>query len=112
MISRLPSKQINDPNGYSPIQCYVLVDSHGERSGPHPCTNYDTLNRVLNGKKGVNLQITMWIEGVMDGTTFVEEIKEWTKEYPKWVFESFIRQLSKVYFQKHGWIPTFIRKHL
>ncbi len=111
MIHRTQSKEVDDPDGYTPIQCFVLIDSHGERNGPYPCTDHNTLNRVLNGKKGVNLQIAMWVEGVMDGTTFPKEVKDWTKDYPEWVFESFIRKLCKVYFQKHGWIPTFIRMH-
>lgn len=112
MLSYTPTKQEGNPDGYTPIQCYVLMDSHGDRSGPYPCKDYDTLDRVIRGKENVNLQIKMWVEGVLEGTTFIEEIKDCTKEYPEWVFKSFINQLSRENFKKHGWIPTFIRKHI
>lgn len=108
----MPSKQKDDPNGYSPIQCFVLIDSHGERNGPYPCTDTETLEIALNGKKGVNLQIAMWIEGVIEGTIFVEEVREWTREYPDWVFKGFINQLRKKHIEKLGWIPMFVERYL
>jgi hypothetical protein len=93
MLSRSPVKTVNDPNGYTPIECYILLDSVGK--GPFPCTDYDTLDRVMKGKENVNLQIKMWIEGILDRTLFVCEVQEYTKDYPEWVFRSFENQLAK-----------------
>jgi hypothetical protein len=114
MLSRRKVTTPGDPQGYTPIQCYVLMDSHGERSGPYPCTDYDTLDRVLKGKENVNLQIKMWIDTTIENSLVLmpDEVREITKECPEWVFNSYINRLSKQYFQKHGWTPTFIRKHL
>jgi hypothetical protein len=92
MLSRSPVNRKGDSDGYTPIQCYVLMDSHGERSGPHKCTDYDTLDRVMRGKGNVNLQIKMWIDGVREGTLTKFEVQEWTKEYPEWVYKSFLNQ--------------------
>ncbi len=114
MLKRTPIKQEGDPNGYTPIQCYVLMDSHGERSGPYPCTDYDALDRVQKGKGNLNLQIQMWLETTLEEPLCLmpDELKEITKDYPDWVFKSYINRLSKEYLKKHGWTPTFIRKHL
>lgn len=112
MISYFPTKQEGDPNGYTPIQCYVLIDSHGERSGPFPCTDYQTLEKVLKGKGNVNLQIQMWVETTMDSPLVLspDEVKSFG--HPDWVFDSYIRRLSKEWSNKHGWLPSFIRKYL
>lgn len=96
MLSRTKITKVGDPTGYTPIECYVLLDSHGEIDRTSlPCTDYDTLDRVLRGKGNVNLQIKMWIDGVMEGTFFKFEIKEWTKDYPEWVYKSFENQLKR-----------------
>lgn len=109
MLKRFPVTKKNDEVGYTPIQCYVLTDSHGDRDGPHPCIDYDTLDRVMRGKENINLQIKMWVEGVIEGTSFPTEIKEWTKDYPEWVFKSFLNQLHKEVTKKIGFVPTFMR---
>lgn len=114
MLKRFPVKEQPDPNGYSPIQCYVLMDSHGDRSGPYPCTDPDTLDRVLRGKENSNLQIKMWVDTCLENPLLLmpDEVKEYTKDSPEWFFKSYINQLNREYFKKHGWVPTFIRKHL
>jgi len=109
MLKRFPVTKQGDPEGYDPIQCYVLIDSHGERSGPHPCNDPDTLDKVLRGKENVNLQIKMWVESVMDSTLWPEEVKEYTKDYPEWVFKSFLNQLHREIVKKIGFVPTFMK---
>ncbi len=54
MLKRYPVKEQGDLEGYTPIQCYVLMDSHGECSGPYPCTDPDMLDKVLRGKENAN----------------------------------------------------------
>lgn len=109
MTKRFPVNKKNDEIGYTPIQCYVLMDSHGDRSGPYPCVDYDTLDKIMRGKENVNLQIKMWVEGCLEGTSFVFEIKEYTKEYPEWVLKSFINQLHREIIKKIGFVPTFMK---
>jgi hypothetical protein len=84
------------------------MDSHGERSGPYPCQDYDILDKVQRGKGNVNLQIETWVDGVIDSTTHPEEVLEWIKDYPEWVTTSFIRQLHKKAVKVIGFVPTFM----
>lgn len=109
MTKRFPVNQKNDRIGYTPIQCYVLMDSHGDREGPYPCVDYDTLDKIMRGKENVNLQIKMWVDSVMEGTSFVSEIKELTVDYPEWVFTSFVNQLHREIKKKIGFVPTFMK---
>lgn len=92
MLSRLKCKIIPDPNGYSPLECFTVLDCTNETL---PCTDPETLDKAIHGKRNINLQIKMWVEGVLEGTTFVFEVKEWTELYPEWVFKSFLRQLGR-----------------
>lgn len=114
MLKRYPITKKNDEVGYTPIQCYVLTDSHGDRDGPHPCIDYDTLDKVMKGKENVNLQIAMWVDSCVQDPLLLmpDEVKEITKDYPEWVFKAYINKLNRDYIKKHGWCPNFIRKFL
>ena len=94
-----------DPDGFSPLQCYYYHDSRGITL---PCNEPVALNRALNGKKGINLQILMWVEGCLEGTFFPSEFYYLCKTYPAWVWKSFLNQLHKERLSKFGWIPTFM----
>ena len=108
MLSRKRVERPPDLDGYSPIQAFVLLDSHGELDKEFRCTDYDTLDKVLKGKENVNLQIAMWIEGCFDTTISVKEVREWTKNYPEWVFKSFRNRLDRMAQSKIGFVPKFM----
>lgn len=94
MLSRTRIKRVGHSFGYSPIECFLLIDSGGYKNCSYLCTDYDTLDKVLRGKQNINLQIAMWVEGYIDGTTSRFEIQEWTKDYPPWVYKSFLNKIS------------------
>lgn len=114
MLSRRRITKCGDKHGYSPQQCYVLIDSHGERSGPYPCIDYDVLDRVLKGKENLNLQIKMWVDTTVEDPIALlpSEVKKMTFDYPEWVYKSYINKLQKRYIDKIGWVPTFINRNI
>jgi len=103
-----PVNEVSDPNGYTPSQCFVYSDSYGDRS-PLPCTDIIKLRKLQHGKKMVNMQIKMWVETTLEIplSLMPSEVKEITKEYPSWVYESYIRQLKKKFEETRGYVPSF-----
>jgi len=111
MTPMWPCKEINDPNGYSPLECFVCVDSTGKEL---PCNDILKLRQIQHGKKMVNLQIQMWVETTVENplTLMPQEIKEITKDYPEWIFNSYIRRVSRLIREKEGFVPTYVKKFL
>lgn len=103
-----PNKEISDPNGYSPLECFVYHDTFGKSL---PCNDILKLRLIEHGKAMVNLQIQMWVDTTFEIplTLMPSEMKEITKDYPKWVFESYIRQLTKKFRERDGFVPSFVR---
>lgn len=101
----------NDPEGYSPLECFVYFDSNGKEL---PCNDLQKFKEIQNGKENVNLQIKMWVETTFDMPIVLmpSEVKEITKEYRSWVFESYVNQLKRLYMNKQGFIPTFLREFI
>ena len=104
-----PTNDVDDPLGYSPLECFVFSDSNGNKP-QLPCTNVRKLREIQHGKKMVNLQIQMWMESTFDFPMLLmpDEVKEITKEFPPWVYESYIRQLSRRYINSIGFVPKFV----
>ena len=52
----------------------------------------------------------MWMESTFDFPMLLmpDEVKEITKEFPPWVYESYIRQLSRRYINSIGFVPKFV----
>lgn len=94
MTKSWPCKNVSDPNGYTPLECFVHFDSHGQWL---PCTDAEELHLILHGKEMVNLQIKMWVDGILEGSFYLFEIEEHcqTENYPDWVVTSVIRQIVK-----------------
>ena len=105
MVKRFPIKQESDVNGYSPIECFVKFDSTGKIP---PCNDLDTLDKIFKGKENVNLQITLWSSGVVEGCSTLNEIKECCQEYPEWVYTSVVNQVERHFRKTIGFIPKFI----
>ena len=111
MTPMWPVKEISDPNGYTPLECFAHRDTYGREL---PCNDVTKLREIQHGKEMLNLQIKMWVETAMDSPILLmpEEVKEYCKDYPPWVFKSYINQLKKCYVLKHGYLPHFISSFL
>jgi len=108
MTPMWPCKEKSDPNGYSPYECFIHSDSYGF-ADPLPCNDILKLRLLQHGKKMLNLQIKMWVDTTVELPPILPpaEVKEITKDYPTWVFESYLRQLKKRYIQSMGFVPSF-----
>ncbi len=104
-----PVRETSDPNGYSPYECFIHSDSYGF-ADPLPCNDIVKLRLLQHGKKMVNLQIQMWVDWTYELpiTLMPSEVKEITKDYPPWVYQGYIRQLSKRYINSIGFVPKFV----
>lgn len=100
MLSRRKIARRGHSFGYKPVECFKLIDSGGYKNCSYLCTDYDELDRSLRGKENVNLQISMWVDGYKDKTLFKHEVEEWTKDYPEWVFKSFINRIFPAGYRK------------
>ncbi len=79
-----------------------------------PTREWDLVKRVQEGKMSVNLQIKLWSEGMWDKQLqcplfFPNEIYDYCREYPKWVYKSVIEQTKKRVMKDIGFIPTWLR---
>jgi hypothetical protein len=109
MTPMWPHREPNDPDGLTPLECFVLLDSQGKGS---PCNDTLKLRQVQHGKQMVNLQIKMWVETTMEDPLQLMpfEVREWTREYPDWVFKSYIKRLERLMLEKNGYVPAFVTK--
>jgi len=97
-----------DVNGFSPIESFVSFDCTGKYL---PCNDIKTLNKAINGKRNINLQIKIWAEGMADCVLLKSELREkCIKGLPDWVEDAILNQAQKIFFKKEGWIPAFLSK--
>jgi len=108
MTPMWPCKETSDPNGYTPLECFVYYDSHGKEL---PCNDIQKLRQIQHGKEMINLQIQMWVDTTFEIpiTLMPSEVKEITKNFPQWVLDSYLRQLRKRFVQRDGFSPSFVR---
>jgi len=64
---------IQSEDGYSPLECFFLLDSRGEMVS---CNDVDTFNKVWYGKTSFNWHLTNWIEEINKGLLFLYELQE------------------------------------
>lgn len=81
-----------DENGKSPFEVFENIESRGKVI---PCNDVDTLLKALDGKRRINLNIKMWVGGIIDGCTFEWELKEEFDYFPDWVWKSIQNQKWK-----------------
>lgn len=93
-----------DPNGEDGKFSFVCL----ENGLMVPTRERELVRRVLEGKKSVNLQIKLWAEDV--GVLLMsEELREYCKEMPPWVFKAVIEQAQKRTLIEVGFVPTFLQ---
>ena len=107
MIGKVTRKKPSSEKEYSALDCWFTMDSKGQHKR---CYESDLLDRVLQAKASWNLQIKMWAETIVEGTLFVDELKEYCEDYPEWIFKATINQASKMVYQKIGFVPTFLEQ--
>lgn len=113
MLSRVKIKS-KHPSLPSPEEIFVFMDTHGiPKDRTYLCSDNDILDKILKGKENVNLQIQMWVETTLEMPIVLmpDEVKTITKDYPPWVFKSYINRLSKEFLKKRGYIPQFVSSH-
>ena len=72
-----------------------------------PTKEPEMVRKAIEGKMSVNLQIKLWSEDI--GILLMpEELLEYCKEYPKWVFDAVLEQSRKRYMKEVGFVPTFL----
>src|SRR5574343_1962131 len=88
MTPMWPCKETSDPNGYTPLECFVYYDSHGKEL---PCNDIKKLREIQHGKEMVNLQIQMWVDTTYEIPIILmpDEVRGYCKDLPRWVFDSY-----------------------
>jgi hypothetical protein len=106
-------KSVDDPNGYSALECYFMFDSQGKHL---PCRGVDNLNKVIRGKKSWNLQVKLWAEDMGSELGLLlmpEELHEYCNSLPSWIEKSVLNQAKKIKMKNNdGYCPSYILKAL
>jgi hypothetical protein len=93
-----------DPNGEDGKFCFVCL----ENGIIVPTRERELVQRVIEGKKSINLQIKLWSEDL--GFLFMpEELRAYCKDMPEWVFKATLEQAQKRTLIEVGFIPTFLQ---
>lgn len=99
-----------DPNGEDGKYCFLCY----ENGITVPTREPELVRRGMEGKESVNLQIKIWSEGMWDKQLqcplfFPNEIYDYCRGYPSWVYKSVIEQTKKRVMEDIGFIPTWLR---
>ena len=93
-----------DPMGEEGKYCFVCF----ENGLMIPTRERELVQRVIEGKKSVNLQMKLWSEDI--GLLLMpNELKEYCQGMPEWVFKGVMEQSQKRYKQQIGFVPTFMK---
>jgi hypothetical protein len=95
---------IYDPEGEDGKYSFVCL----ENGMFVPTKEWDLVKRVMEGKKSVNLQIKLWAND-LGYLLMPDELSNYCKEYPKWVFKATMEQAQKRIIKEVGFIPSFVR---
>ena len=97
----LPPNDINGEEGKFSFLCL-------ENGIYTPTYEWDLVKRVQEGKMSINLQMKMWSEDI--GILLMpNELYEYCKGYPEWVFKGTIEQAKRRIMKEIGFIPTFMK---
>lgn len=94
-------------DGFSALECWVSKDTYGKNI---PCKESELLDLAISGKASWNLQIREWATDLVDCLLKVYELREYTNNYPKWVFKASINQAHKIAIEKMGFIPKYLKQ--
>ena len=93
-----------DPKGEDGKFCFVCL----ENGLFVPTRERELVQRVLEGKKSINLQIKLWSEDV--GILLMpDELRQYCQGMPEWVFKGVMEQVHKKTLIEVGFIPTFLQ---
>lgn len=94
-----------DPNGEDGKFCFLCL----ENGHFVPTRERELVQRVLEGKKSVNLQMKLWGEdlGIL---LMPDELKSYCEGYPEWVFRGTMEQGIRRFKKEVGFVPTFMRR--
>lgn len=93
-------------DGVSAIKAFKLFDSQGKTV--ETCED-QLLSRVLWGKKWINTQIAMWVDGIRDGIITLNECKLGHEWFPGWVWSAVMGQLSPEH-QRHERVCGMVQR--
>lgn len=93
-----------DPNGEEGKFSFVCL----ENGIKMPTREWDLVKRVQEGKESINLQMKLWAEDV-GFLLMPDELREYCKDYPEWVFQGTMRQAQKRIVKEWGFVPTFMK---
>lgn len=82
-------------DGVSAKEAFYQIDTFGKSPN---CYEPGIVESLLTAKKGINLQIKQWAEGMAELTLLPKELQEWCQEWqtPPWVYCSVLNQCSKI----------------
>lgn len=83
-----------DKRGLSAKRCFFMFDSTGELL---PCREPELLRRLFVCKASVNLNIRLWMKGLMQEVLFPAELESMLAEYdaPRWLYDATIAQCKR-----------------
>jgi hypothetical protein len=99
---------IYNRGGDNPLVAFYKIDTHGGKP-PFETTKPNILESVLRGKRLINFQIKQYVEGVLDGTSFMFEIEDICKEYPDWVIKAIRNQVVDKRVDYPEWLFNTVR---
>lgn len=81
--------------GLSAKETFYQIDTFGKSPN---CYEPGIVESLLTAKKGINLQIKQWSEGMAELILLPKELQEWCQEWqtPPWVYRSVLNQCSKI----------------
>ena len=95
---------IYSPNGEDGKYSFVCL----ENGLFVPTFELELVKRVQEGKMSVNLQMKLWSDDV--GILLMpDELLEYCKGMPKWVFSGTMNQSKKRIMKEIGFIPSFMK---
>ncbi|HVI40072.1 MAG TPA: hypothetical protein VM577_05380 [Anaerovoracaceae bacterium] len=80
-------------DGLDAKETFYHIDTYGKYP---PCREPVLAAFLLTAKKGINLQIKQWAEGMTELTLWPEELQSWLQGHPEWIYKSVINQCCKL----------------
>ena len=81
-----------DPQGYSVLESFYIMETFGVNPKNIPCVRPRPLFYASWGKIQLNWQIEQWAEGYGEWCLFEWELRESYPWFPEWVFNAVLKQ--------------------